>query len=127
MEGFSESIAKEMHPDWKIKFLILEPGGTKSQFSSSSMVKGPSHPSYTDPAMAVNQILKYFDDPKNLENWADPVLVAKAIFETVGREDMPLRLATGRDAWQAIRASDEERSKEMDKWKEVSTSCSESA
>ena len=104
-------MAKEMHPDWNIKFLILELGGTKSQLSSSNMVNGPSHTAYTDPDMAVNQMLKYFDYPKTLENWADPVLVARAIFETVGQEDMPLRLATGGDAWKAIRASDEQRSK----------------
>jgi hypothetical protein len=68
-------MAKEMHPDWNIKFLILEPGGTKSQFSSSSMAKGQSHPAYTDPKMAVNQVLKYFDNPKNLENWADQTCI----------------------------------------------------
>jgi hypothetical protein len=76
--------------------------------------------------MAVNQVLKYFDNPKNLENWADPVLVAKVVFETLGREEMPLRLSTGGDAWQAIQASDKERSKEMERWKEVTLSCSDS-
>lgn len=70
-------MTKELHPDWNIKFLILEPGRTKRQFSSSSMTKGPSHPAYTDPNMAVNQVLKYFDNPTNLENWTDLVLVAK--------------------------------------------------
>lgn len=26
VEGFTESFAKEMHPDWNINFLIIEPG-----------------------------------------------------------------------------------------------------
>lgn len=51
LEGFSECIASELAPDWKIRVLILEPGGTKTHFIENSRANtGPSHPAYNDPS-----------------------------------------------------------------------------
>jgi NAD(P)-dependent dehydrogenase (short-subunit alcohol dehydrogenase family) len=124
LEGFTEAMAKEVHPDWNIKFLILEPGGTKTEFAKGSMVIAASHPAYTDPSSPTRQLEKYLADGESLKYWADPALVAKALFEVVGRNDMPLRLVTGADGYALIRGIEDARVKEVEQWKDLSESCS---
>ncbi|KAH7927797.1 NAD(P)-binding protein [Leucogyrophana mollusca] len=54
LEGFSESLSREMDPRWNIKILILEPAMFKTKIFQNSP-KVPSHPAYTDPANAAMQ------------------------------------------------------------------------
>ena len=116
-----------MHPDWNIHFLIVEPGGIKTEFSGSSMVVGARHPAYLDPSCPYNQLVAYMSDPKSKESWADPVVVARVIVETVvhqGDKPLPMRLPLGSDAWGMIKAETAAVDKELDEWKDVSKSCS---
>ena len=112
-----------MSPDWKIKFLILGPGGTKSSFSNANMTTGPTHPAYASEDLPINKLMKYMEDPKSAETWIEAIDVAKVLFEMVGRNDMPLRLVTGGDAWNAVRAGETAKLEELEKWKDVSCSC----
>lgn len=117
-------MAKEVCPDWNIRFLILEPGGTKTEFAKGSMVIAANHPAYADPSSPTRQLQAYIADPKSQESWADPKLVAKALFEVVGRKEMPLRLVTGSDGYALIKDIEEARLKELQDWKDLSMSCS---
>lgn len=44
LEGFTEAIASELFPAWKIRVMILEPGGTKSQFTATSKANAGTSP-----------------------------------------------------------------------------------
>ena len=122
LEGFTEAIATELDPRWKIRILILEPGGTKSQFTSSSNAgdEVPRHPAYGDEELPVNQMLKAMTDPGLNEKGVDPTEVARCLFEVLGREEIPLRLPTGQDAFAAIKWKEGAKMEELEKWKAVS-------
>jgi hypothetical protein len=117
-------MSKEVHPDWNIRFLILEPSGTKTEFAKGSMVIAANHPAYADPSCPTRQLQAYMMNPESQEYWADPKLVAKALFEVAGRKDMPLRLVTGADGYALIKGIEEARLKELEDWKDLSESCS---
>lgn len=127
LEGFTEAVAKEMHPDWNIRFLILEPGGVKTEYAGSSMVHTARHPAYTEPGCPINQLLAYLSDPNLMGNFADPKAIAKVTFDTVVKGNMPQRLPMGSDSWGMIKADVQQMDKEMDSWKAVSESCSGSS
>ena len=124
LEGFTEAMAKEVNPEWNIRFLILEPGGTKTEFAKGSMVFGANHPAYTSPSCPTRQLQAYMADPESQKNWSDPALVAKALFEVVGQKDMPLRLVTGADAYALLKGTEDARIQELERWKDLSESCS---
>jgi hypothetical protein len=111
-----------VHPDWNIHFLLLEPGGTKTNFMGSSMRSVPVPPEYKDPNLTVNKTLAMFSDEHFLDSWASSESVVRKLLHVLKEDAMPLRLCTGNDAFGAIKASDESRAKEMEKWKHVSLS-----
>ena len=86
LEGFTEAVAKEMHPDWNIHFMIVEPGGMKTEFSGSGFVQGARHPAYLDPSGPYNQLAAYMADPKSRDGWADPAVVARVTVDTIARK-----------------------------------------
>lgn len=49
VEGFTESLNKEMLPEWNIKAIIIEPGRFKTEWWTSSMVTLPIPHQYADP------------------------------------------------------------------------------
>jgi hypothetical protein len=117
-------MATEVHPDWNIKFLILEPSGTKTEFAKGSMVIAANHPAYTDPTSPTRQLQTYISDPENQKYWADPAVIAKTLFEVVGQKDMPLRLVTGADGYALVKGVEDSRIQELERWKDLSESCS---
>lgn len=117
-------MSREVHPDWNIKFLLMEPSGTRTEFAKGSMVIAANHPAYADPSCPTRQLVAYMMDPESQKYWADPKMVAKAMFEVVGRKDMPLRLVTGADGYAIVKGIEEARLKEMEDWKELTESCS---
>lgn len=117
-------MAKEVCPEWNIKFLILEPSGTKTEFAKGSLVVAANHPAYADPSSPTRQLQAYMMSPENQKHWDDPTLVAKAVLDIVGRKDMPLRLVTGAGGYALVKGVEEARLQELEAWKEVSESCS---
>ena len=122
LEGATEAMAKEMHPDWKIRFLILEPGGTTTNFISTSMKFGKRHHAYLDEGCPTNQLMKYMGDPAMTTNFARPEKVVQVLTDAVGRDNMPLRLLTGGDAFDVVSGWEKMKAEEMEKWKSVSLS-----
>ena len=117
-------MANEVHPDWNIKFLILEPGGTTTEFAAGSMVIAAKHPAYTDPSCPTRQFEAYMQNPESQKSWSDPALVARALFEVVGQKEMPLRLVTGADGYNLVEVVEKARMQELHSWKDLSESCS---
>jgi hypothetical protein len=116
-----------MNPDWNIDFMLVEPGGMKTEYSGSSFIQGARHPAYLDPKCPYNQLAAYMADPKSRDSWADPMVVARVMVDTVVRKGdraLPLRLPVGSDSWGMIKAENAVVDKELDEWKDVSQSCS---
>ena len=123
LEGFTEAIASELDPEWRIRLLILEPGGTKSKFTTSSGAgtdKGVRHPAYSDPKMPVNVMLDALTSPQINEGLVDAERVASCLFEVLQGEELPLRLPTGRDSYAAIQGKEKAKMEELEAWRGVS-------
>lgn len=97
IEGFTEGLTKEVHPDWGIRFLIVEPGAVKTQFLSN-MITTSDHPAYSNPACPTNQLRTFFKAPQTSSSDS----IARAILEASQREKIPLRLPLGPDSWSMI-------------------------
>ena len=126
LEGFTDTVAKEMHPDWNIQFTIIELGAIVSSFVHN-MTLPPRHPAYDDPACGYNQIRAYMASSANAIQWSDPAVCARVLYEIASKRDEvkpPLRLALGADAWAAVKAELEGITKEHEAWKGVAESTS---
>jgi NADP-dependent 3-hydroxy acid dehydrogenase YdfG len=124
LEGFTESVAKEMFLEWNIRFLILEPGGVKTEYVSS-LKMSQRHPAYLDSKGPTSQLLAYLQTPSVQDTWSDPVLVVQAVVKVVASNDIPLRLPMGSDAWGMMKWEVEALEKLLEKWKSVSESSSD--
>lgn len=128
LEGFTEGLAKEIPSDWNIHFLCVEPGGVKTKYaetSTSGFDLSNRHPSYTDPNMPTNVLLKYKESPQATANWAEPEKVVEALYQYVkGGGEWPLRLPLGSDSWGMQKLAHEQSLKELEEVKSVSLSTS---
>ncbi|KAH8899761.1 short-chain dehydrogenase/reductase-like protein SDR [Thozetella sp. PMI_491] len=126
VEGFTESVSREVRPDWGINFCLIEPGGTKTNYATSSMKTIPVHPAYAAPDMPTRMLEAYIDDPEMQKQWASPYAVAAAMYGVVARgEVVPLRVPLGPDVWGVLKADVSEADKALDEIKETSFSVSE--
>lgn len=123
LEGFTEAIAREMDPEWDIRFLILEPGGVKTEFAGRSLVLGEMHPAYGDERCPYNKIAGLLGSEELKEKaWGKAEDTAEAIFELVMERNVrpwPLRLPLGTDALRMIREDNAGFEKDMMDWADV--------
>ena len=109
-----------MHPDWNIKFLILEPGGVKTEFAGKNLVLSDRHPAYLDPKCPYNEIIKLLSSSElKSKAWAEAQDTAKIIFNVVINRDIrpwPLRLPLGADAAELIQKDIAGFEKDMSEW-----------
>jgi short-subunit dehydrogenase len=125
VEGWTEAFAKEMHPDWNIKFLILEPGGIKTEFTKGSMEFTTPHPAYKDPSSPARILEKYIREGGVDAQSSTPERVAEVVFDVIVKQDeraLPLRLPLGVDSYGMIMAKLHHTEKDMIEWKDVSES-----
>ncbi|PLB50214.1 NAD(P)-binding protein [Aspergillus steynii IBT 23096] len=127
LEGFTESIAKEMNPDWNIKFLIIAPGGVRTNFAGSGLKLVPRHPAYESPTSQFSQLIEYITNPASQETWSDPDVCAQLLFDAVtGQKGRPLptRLLMGAETIPLIKADIQQTLREIDAWSEEAVRCS---
>ncbi|KAL8969941.1 MAG: hypothetical protein Q9197_004073 [Variospora fuerteventurae] len=122
MEGWTESVAKELPPAWNIHLTNIEPGGVKTNYATSSLKPmAKRHPAYSDPNAPTNQMLGYMQSGQGRSMWAEPSALAAAIYQLVGRGSrIPIRVPLGADAWGMLSADLEGIRKELDELKEIS-------
>ncbi|KAI2783036.1 NAD(P)-binding protein [Daldinia loculata] len=84
-EGFAESIAKEVFPEWNIHVCGVEPGGVRTKYATtSSLQRMPTrHPAYDWPGGATSGMLAFMDNM------------------------IPIRVPLGRDSWGMVVAETE--------------------
>ncbi|CAG7932479.1 unnamed protein product [Penicillium olsonii] len=118
VEGFSESVAREMHPDWNgeffeyfdvgngselivlVNFCIVEPSGVKTNFEGHSRANIVPHPAYKDESMPARKLEKYVDAGRKLGVGMEPAALAEVLFMIASRgERVPLRLPLGAVSW----------------------------
>ncbi|KIW79537.1 hypothetical protein Z517_06149 [Fonsecaea pedrosoi CBS 271.37] len=126
LEGFTDALAKEMHPNWNIKFTMIELGAVATNFPQN-MVLPPRHPAYEDPACGYNAVRAYLTSASNAVQWNDAAVCARVLHDLAcKRNDItpPVRLALGADSWAVVKAELEGIMKEHETWKAVAESTS---
>ncbi|CAI0991191.1 3-oxoacyl-[acyl-carrier-protein] reductase FabG [Serratia entomophila] len=93
VEGFSESLAKEIAP-FGVKLTMVEPGGFRTDWAGSSMTIAPIGAAYQP---TLGPMLDYLQQ-HNGHQPGDPVKAAQAILQLAALEKPPLRLLLGSDA-----------------------------
>jgi len=101
VEGWTESVAREMHPDWNINFCIIEPSGVKTNFEGHSKAHTAPHPAYAAPDMPARTLEKWVNmGLKSGVGLLEPAGIAETIYRIASRgEKVPLRLPLGPTAW----------------------------
>ena len=117
VEGFSESLAKEVGP-LGIRVTIVEPGGFRTDFAGSSTELREGRPEYDPTVGATVRFQRDYDGKQP----GDPIKAANALLRITSLSEPPLRLLLGSDAYTAaenhalqILTSDRE-------WKDLSIS-----
>ncbi|KAK4155575.1 hypothetical protein C8A00DRAFT_13428 [Chaetomidium leptoderma] len=134
VEGFSESVAREVHPDWgggffsffsmvvAVNVCIVEPSGVKTNFEGHSKARTKPHPAYAGQDMPARRLEAYVNmGIKSGAGMMDPAAVAEAIYKVASRgERVPLRLPLGAVAWKMAKARFEGLLQEFEAVKEIS-------
>jgi NAD(P)-dependent dehydrogenase (short-subunit alcohol dehydrogenase family) len=108
VEGFSESLAKEVGP-LGIRVTIVEPGGFRTDFAGSSTRLSAGRPEYDATVGNVVRFQKNFDGNQP----GDPAKAASVLLRLALDDAPPLRVLLGKDAYEAAEKSDEERLAQM--------------
>jgi NAD(P)-dependent dehydrogenase (short-subunit alcohol dehydrogenase family) len=117
VEGFSESLAKEVAP-LGIKVTIVEPGGFRTDFAGSSTEFAEGRPEYDATVGATIRFQREY----NGKQPGDPAKAAAVLLDLASQEERPLRLLLGSDAYNAAEKSALEKLESDRKWKAVSLS-----
>jgi len=104
VEGFSESLAKEVGP-LGIRVTIVEPGGFRTNFAGSSTTLRSGGPDYET---TVGRVVRFQLD-FNGKQPGDPAKAASVLLELALSDEPPLRILLGRDAYEAAEKNDEAR------------------
>lgn len=115
--GFSTVLAQEVAP-LGVKVTVLEPGGMRTDWSGSSMAIPPVSDPYlpTVGASAERRRAAAGTEP------IDPSKVADVVRDLAGRDDAPLRLVIGFDAYALAAATAAAQAESDERWRAVSES-----
>ncbi|KAF3766973.1 NAD(P)-binding protein [Cryphonectria parasitica EP155] len=123
LEGFTESVSREVRPEWNIHFTIMEPGGIDTPLMGSNMQHLPPHPAYQAPDTPARLLAAYGEDPQVIKTFSKPEDVAKAIYELSSRgKRIPIRVPLGSVSWKVLRGEIDSMAGEFDEVKELSIS-----
>jgi NAD(P)-dependent dehydrogenase (short-subunit alcohol dehydrogenase family) len=117
VEGFSESLSKEVGP-LGIKVTIIEPGGFRTDFAGSSTALREGRPEYDATVGATVRFQRNYDGKQP----GDPAKAAAALLHIASLSDPPLRLLLGSDSYNAAEQSALQKLELDRKWKDLSVS-----
>jgi NAD(P)-dependent dehydrogenase (short-subunit alcohol dehydrogenase family) len=122
VEGFSESLAKEVGP-LGIRVTILEPGGFRTDFAGSSTELREGRPEYDSTVGATVRFQRDYDGKQP----GDPVKAAAALLHIASLSDPPLRLLLGTDSYNVAEQHALQKLESDRKWKNLSFSTDHSS
>jgi NAD(P)-dependent dehydrogenase (short-subunit alcohol dehydrogenase family) len=117
VEGFSESLCKEIGP-LGVKVTIIEPGGFRTDFAGSSTELNEGRPEYDSTVGASVRFQRSY----NGKQPGDPAKAAEVLLHIASLSDPPLRLLLGSDAYAAAEKIALEKSDLDRRWKDLSLS-----
>jgi NAD(P)-dependent dehydrogenase (short-subunit alcohol dehydrogenase family) len=117
VEGFSESLSKEIGP-LGVKVTIVEPGGFRTDFAGSSTELRPGRPEYDSTVGATVR----FQRDYNGKQPGDPAKAAAVLLHIVSLPEPPLRLLLGSDCYSAAEKSALDKLESDRQWKNLSVS-----
>lgn len=96
VEAFTETVSKELKPEWNIHMQNIEPGGFRTDWAGRSMAFGEKKTAYDhlDAKKSMGE--------RNGTQGGDPHKGARAMYELATMKDPPLRCCMGSDAFAAI-------------------------
>ncbi|KZT04685.1 NAD(P)-binding protein [Laetiporus sulphureus 93-53] len=98
-EGFSESLAAELDPEWNIQITLIEPG----YFYTGSVghaVRVPLHPAYSNPALPATTLRGFIDGgPAG----GDAMKATTMMYRLASLPLLPLQFPLGQDALETIK------------------------
>lgn len=116
--GFSDSLATEVAP-FGVKVCTLEPGAIRTNWARRARGNPPVLlPEYE---ATLGPILKLLQNIEGREE-GDPKRIAALIVKLANTDDVPLRLILGVDAEQRVKAVEEARAKEGERFSELTRS-----
>ncbi|KAK1624391.1 hypothetical protein BDP81DRAFT_329800 [Colletotrichum phormii] len=121
VEGWTESVAREMHPDWNINFCIAEPSGVQTNFEGHSKARTEPHPAYAGKDMPARVLERYVEMGIKSGTLSKPSAIADAIYSIASSKGcIPLRVPLGGPAWVFIKQKHETCLKELEDVKDLS-------
>ncbi|QIY66954.1 SDR family NAD(P)-dependent oxidoreductase [Streptomyces sp. RPA4-2] len=120
--GFSTVLAQEVAP-LGIEVTVLEPGGMRTDWAGSSMTIPPVSEPYQRTVGAFADMIRSSSTANSAES--DPVKVAQVVRDLAGREDAPVRIVLGAQAYEIAQAASRTITESDEKWREVSESVSD--
>ena len=117
VEGFSESLSKEIGP-LGVKVTIIEPGGFRTDFAGSSTELREGRSEYDSTVGASVRFQRNY----NGKQPGDPAKAAAALLHIASLSDPPLRVLLGSDSYAAAEKSALEKLESDRKWKDFSLS-----
>ncbi|KAB8255374.1 hypothetical protein BDV32DRAFT_154323 [Aspergillus pseudonomiae] len=124
--SFTESFAKEMDPAWNIKFMVVAPGGIKTDFGSNIQFAA-RHPAYDTPTSPFNQLLAYMSNPAVQEMFSTPEQLARVLLDVVtgqAQRPLPRRLLMGAETIALLEADLKTSAEDLESWKDETLRCS---
>lgn len=122
LEGFAESVSKELKPEWGIHICNVEPGGVQTKYATSSLrLIEPRHPAYA--GGLTDAMLGFINNRELHKVFARPEDIAVAMCEIVGGgKEIPMRVSLGSDSYGLIKQKLEKQMEDLEKYKELSCS-----
>ncbi|WP_393100746.1 SDR family NAD(P)-dependent oxidoreductase [Streptomyces sp. LN325] len=120
--GFSTVLAREVAP-LGIKVTVLEPGGMRTDWAGSSMTIPPVSEPYQQTVGTFADMIRSSSTANSAES--DPVKVAQVVRDLAGREDAPVRIVLGAQAYEIAQAASRTITESDEKWRAVSESVSD--
>lgn len=115
LEGLSEALVDEVAA-FGIRVVVVEPGAFRTEFGGRRMHRSRVLDAYHGSTGATRAAVDGMDGSQP----GDPAKAARAILDVLDADPVPLRLALGRDAVEAIRAKHARLRHDLDTWEAVS-------
>lgn len=119
VNGFSEALAAEVEP-FGIKVTIVQPGYFRTSFLSPGSLVVPKHQIHA--YQAVRDTVNLHQGPLDQQQAGDPEKAAAAMIKIVADPNPPLNLFLGADAYQLANQKIAAVQKDLETWKELTTS-----
>jgi NAD(P)-dependent dehydrogenase (short-subunit alcohol dehydrogenase family) len=117
VEGFSESLSKEIGP-LGIKVTIIEPGGFRTDFAGNSTQLSEGRPEYDSTVGAAVRFQRSY----NRRQPGDPAKAAAVLLHVASLSEPPLRLLLGSDSYAAAEKNALDKIESDRHWKDFSLS-----